>query len=180
MRKMILLLLVMLSLNAYSQEAITYTEVVNVDSLTTKKELFNRAKVWFSETYKDANKVIQLQDEENGQIIGKAKIPYESKILVSSAGTRGFISYTIKVFSKDGRYKYEITDFIHESISAQYSQFGFGLITTSDQANNVPGSKSWYVKVLNDIKSRIETNIPPLVESLKIGMTKKNAAKENW
>lgn len=158
-----------------------YTEVVNVDSITTKKELFNRAKIWFTEAYNDANKVIQLQDEENGQIIGKGKIPYESKIYFGSAGTRGFISYTIKIFTKDGRYKYEITDFVHESTGVQMAQYHFGLITSSDVVNHIPGNKSWSSKVLRDIKDQIDSNMIPLIESIKGGMQKKAVAKDdNW
>ena len=49
---------------------INYSEVVNVDSVK-KEELYNRAKHWLVETFNSAKDVIQIDDKENGEIVGK-------------------------------------------------------------------------------------------------------------
>ena len=49
---------------------VDYTEVVHVDSVS-KNELYARAKLWLVDTYKSSINVIQLEDKENGEIIGK-------------------------------------------------------------------------------------------------------------
>src|SRR5258708_31294843 len=51
---------------------IMYTEVVKVDSSVTKDILYSKAREWFAIAFKSSNVVIQLEDKENGKIIGKA------------------------------------------------------------------------------------------------------------
>ena len=82
MKKIFFLIAIMnLSINSYSQEKlvdilplvngeVVYTEVIKVDSLNAK-ELYNRAKKWIVLNYKSANDVIQLDDKEDGILIGK-------------------------------------------------------------------------------------------------------------
>lgn len=160
------------SLNA----AISYQEVVKVDSTISSKELYLRARSWFAETYKSSQDVIQMDDKESGKIIGKGAIKYYSNVFVGSEGTKGFIFYTITVQVKDGRYKYEITDFNHEGNPYNSGgQLSFGLITNSDECPYKVGtwtSKAWRNKVWKDIKNRIDENIPILIQSLKDSMNK--------
>jgi CspA family cold shock protein len=86
---------------------------VFVDSLTNKNELFLRAREWFAKTYKSSMNVIQMEDKENGKIIGKALLKVFMTTFVDSQLESGFINYSISIYIKDGRYKYEITDFYH-------------------------------------------------------------------
>lgn len=51
----------------------TYTGIVQVDSVS-KDELYKRAKRWFVDTYKSAKAVIELDDKENGEIIGNGDL----------------------------------------------------------------------------------------------------------
>lgn len=88
---------------------VTYTNVVQVDS-TSKAELYKRAKRWFIETYKSGKDVIQLEDKENGEIVGKGFFK-ETWTVTFYAGQSINVWQTIKIQTKDGRYKYEIYDF---------------------------------------------------------------------
>lgn len=82
---------------------ITYSEIVKVDS-ATKEELFYRARTWFVKTYADAKNVIQIQDKESGEIVGKgsSKIPFMISYIL--------LNHAIYIYAKDGRYKYIITE----------------------------------------------------------------------
>jgi hypothetical protein len=125
---------------------ITYSEVVFVDSLTNKNELFLRAREWFAKTYKSSMNVIQMEDKENGKIVGKASMQVYHK-LGGSNYPSGYINYTIFVYIKDGRYKYEITDFHH---TGQYVSEGtisdYGvcekMINTNDRTMGVSNQNS--------------------------------------
>lgn len=88
---------------------VTYTNVIQVDG-TNKDELYSRAKKWFATMYKSANDVIQLDDKENGEIIGKGnfKISYYAR--------NPIINHTITISIKDGRFKYVITDLVYSDI----------------------------------------------------------------
>lgn len=51
---------------------ITYSEVIILDSTVNKSELYSRAREWFAKAFKSSKNVIQMDDKENGKIIGKA------------------------------------------------------------------------------------------------------------
>lgn len=89
-------------------EKIIFTEVVEVTEVKAD-ELFSRGRQWFAESYKSANNVLQMDDARNGKLIGKAFNTIKANTYI---GTETFVKmwYTIKVFVKDGRYKYEVTD----------------------------------------------------------------------
>ena len=93
-----------------------FSEVVKLDS-TKKIELYSRAREWFVKTYNSADDVLQMDDKESGKLLGKAfnDITFES-IMGSMFTTRMF--YTVKIYIKDGRYKYEITDIYYKSYAS--------------------------------------------------------------
>ena len=73
---------------------VTYTSVIQVDSVPAE-EIYNRAKLWLSNNFE----YIKLDDKD--KIMSRGYIKYGNfKIL---------LTLTIKI--KDGRYKYELTDF---------------------------------------------------------------------
>jgi hypothetical protein len=123
-----------------------------------------------------------MEDKENGQIIGKGNMQYTSDIFVGSEGTKGWIRYKVKIVVKQGRYKYEITDFIHEGNPYNPGgQFSFGLIT-----NSVPcpykfkwSTKKWGDKVWLDIKETIAAKAPSMIESLKKAMSHASVSGSN-
>ncbi len=172
-------ILTAISLSVYGQEPLTYTEVVQVDSVS-KSELFNRAKLWFATAYNSANDVLQIDNKEEGEIIGKANMNYTPTVFSGGYTIKGSIKYTIKIFVKEGRYKYEITDFIHDPYGNQDGNMG--LITTDkENPNPKPMAKKWSNKVWDDIKTQIEQNMITLIVSLKDGMAKTTESKkDDW
>lgn len=92
-----------------------YSEVVNTDASLKKADLFKNAKLYFVNTYRSANDVIQYQDEETGKVIGK------SFLKVSAQQKYGLglylmtfnwdIHYTTEIICKDGKYRYRFYDF---------------------------------------------------------------------
>lgn len=169
--KKLLVLLVLLPMLSFGQERLTYTNVVKVDSIS-KNELYNRAKLWMASAYNSSNDVIQIGNKEEGQIIGKASIKYLSRVFVGSATTGGYIKYTIKIFVKEGRYKYEITDFIHDPRSrSSYPPVSMGLITTDPDCPRPTSMVKWSNKVWRDIKTQIAETVVPLVRNLKKDMS---------
>ncbi len=158
-----------------SQEKLTYSEVIELPG-KSKDQLYDQAKQWFIETYKDASEVIQNDDKAGGTIMGKALLSYNSNIYVGSAGTKGVIRYTIQISFKDGKYKYELTNFIHEGAT-----FDFGTITTDDECpyKIKGGTKNWNNKVWNDIKMQIDEYSRNFIGDLKEAMNIKEI-DDNW
>lgn len=102
-------------------DRVTFTEVVQVEGVSAE-ELYSRGMQWFAESYKSSNEVLQMDDPYSGKLIGKAW----SQLYID-----GYLSmtvpikmwYTIKVFLKDGRYKYDITDIEYEGEASKYNDW---------------------------------------------------------
>jgi hypothetical protein len=174
----IILLLFTITLKA--QEPLTYENVIQVDSTINMEQLYNRGYNWIVSTFKNPQKVIQLEDKEKGQLICKGNFEYNQSKFAwgGSETTKGYIDFTVKLFFKDGRYKYQFTDFRHDPLHDGNS---FGLITTEAE---YPGkmaltSKSWRKWIWNDIKDQIDLNVKAMEKSLTEEMNKKTEIEDN-
>jgi hypothetical protein len=156
---------------------ITYSEVVYVDSLANKQELFSRAREWFAKAYKSSTNVIQLEDKESGKILGKALIQVYHKSMGSNYPS-GYINYTISIYVKDGRYKYEVTDFYHTGQN-QIPDYGVceKMINTTDKTMGMS-----YQKYYNYYLYQMDNNINELIAGLKTNMAVNSggAKEESW
>jgi len=178
---MIVMFLVLFGFVGFAQEKLTYSDVVKTNGNT--KELYNRALVWFGDAFKSSNNVIQTKilNDSNGVIIGKANIKYNSHVFSGSQKSSGYIDFSIKLMLKNGRYKYEITDFIHNPYDDSY---GLGIITVGDEYLNrctFGTPRSWYNKVLKDIKTQINNKMNFIINSLEDTMNKEIIPdNDNW
>lgn len=101
-----------------------YSEIFQIEN-ATKAELFHRAKRWVVDNYRSANDVVQLSDEANGELIAKGNYSTVWKSTFMTADEVR-INHTIRIFVKDGRYKFELLDFRVSGYSAptQYTRGG--------------------------------------------------------
>ena len=124
MKKLILVLFTAFAVsNSYAQSS-AITEVVPVEG-ASKTELYNRAKLWFAKTFKSAKDVIQLDDKENGQIIGNGAISYSAPAGIPGYNFSGYFYFTVTVEVKDNRFKYTFENFRHEANKDGYSGGSF-------------------------------------------------------
>jgi len=88
---------------------VTYSDVVQLPGVT-KEELYKRVKLWFNETYNSNKDIIQLDDKEHGEIIGKGSFRAKWNFRFYTALSMN-VWKTIKIQFKDDSFRYEITDF---------------------------------------------------------------------
>jgi len=90
-----------------------YFSGIVIDSPLSKNTLYINAKTYFVDAFQSAKDVIQLDDKDNGIIMGKGsfEIPYKMNFMFTLPMTVG---QTIKIYIKDFKYKYEFTDFNYE------------------------------------------------------------------
>ena len=122
---------------------VTYSGVVNCDSMT-KEALYLKAKRWFIKTYNSGKDVIQLDDKENGEITGKGnfQIDYYARA--------PYISHTVSIYVKDGKYKYIISQFAY----ADNQNNNFPI---EDFPNGWAGRKKLYTKVNDEVNLIIQS-----------------------
>ncbi len=157
---------------------INYSEVIQVDSGITKNELFTAARKWFANAYKSANDVIQMQDKEAGEIVGKGIVTGLYRIPLNPSVTVN-VYHTVSITVKDGRYKYEITD-LNGKYYSPGTQIGTSYIKGNDVewplTNDVRGNKKNTVLMYKEVNAKIIA----LIESLKIAMSKAKTGSDNW
>lgn len=125
--------------------ALLFTQVITTDSLTAE-QAYDKAMLWVSKTFADANKSVQTADKTAGQIVAKGKVPFELLIPMGSPGT-GYISMAVNLFFKQGRTKIEVTDFNHAITAFGYPSWG--AITSATQSPNVNWSVGQKMKDKN-------------------------------
>lgn len=141
--------------------AITYTEIVTVDSVS-KDELLLRARAFFNKNVKSLKDASQIMDKETGEISVKCNtgnIPSNSFGFYSIGAGR--VSMTIDVYLKDNKYKYVITNFVHSGTAANHNDIG---PLESKRSNGMP---------IKEIKQKTHKIVLDLISDFKLSMTKK-------
>jgi hypothetical protein len=143
---------------------IFYTEVVEIPNVT-KDVLYSRGYEWFAKTFKSAQDVIQMQDKERGKLIGRGMLgDINVKVSMGTYLLRGYIKFTISLYFKDGKYKFEITDFNHESVPTPKGFYNGGSLENEKAAcgKTVITNKKW-----KNIKNQAKEKIELLIDDLK-------------
>lgn len=95
---------------------IHYTSVIAVDG-RSQNDLYLRAKAWVINVFKSPKDVITVEEKDVGIIICKGYTE-ENVQIYSGRSIPIKLYFTIKVSTKDGRYKYDIMDFYFQRYSS--------------------------------------------------------------
>ncbi len=87
----------------------------------TADQIYNNVKIWFANSMRSANDVIQLDDPASKHVIGKAAIPMNVKNMTWYCLT-GHIRYKIDIAARDGRYRVIMSNFMHEAPKDGWSE----------------------------------------------------------
>lgn len=184
MKRLLFFILLFIGLTTVkAQTPISFSEVVQVESIS-KEDLYQRAKGWATNTFRSSNDVIQLDDKENGQIVGKGLFKYVQRygIFVWDCTIR----FTVTVVVKDGRYRYEINNFEHSADNAN-NRLGLGLnigIVTNQMPApplNNKAAKNHTEKVYNYALEQIDEQTEELIANLKKTMDSPTVVQsEDW
>lgn len=163
-----------------TQLPLSKTEIVIVDGISAQ-ELFKRAELWVVKAFKNPNRVIKLSRPDDNEIMLAPECSFYYSKLLGSAGLSVPLTYVIKINTRDGRYRVEITEFFHPVRSA-----GFGFITHSTQApdtghGNAKITRKWEQDVWDELRGTVMKEIDWVSQSLKSTMTSKDQAdSDNW
>ena len=181
--------------SAQAQTPVSYSEVVQVEGVS-KEDLYQRAREWFTDTFRSSNDVIQLDDKENGQIVGKAIFTYR-QLFGEVLGIDCLINFKISVFCKEGRYKYDLTDFSHSCkwielgtngkwTFLDFKPISLGIITNEPPqyigyTKNIEIAKENTQKVYNCAVEQIDEHTEGFIASLKKAMDSPTVVQsEDW
>jgi hypothetical protein len=173
MKKIAFLVLILMSVSiTVKSQKYVIDKIIDSDS-TSKDVLYFRAMEWFSTTYKSASDVIQMNDKDQGIIIGKGAMKTYVKIL----GTReyaGLVYYTIKLSFKDNKYRYEINNVYHDRAYSKLSGSGGDLNNETPACGNLNMPKKYW----QTIKYYADEGLNNLIASLETAMQKQSKPTE--
>lgn len=122
MKKILLMAIFALTITTISaQEMFKRDSVIQAQHLTAD-QIFDGVKNSFVSLFKHANDVIQIEDKEKGNIVGKFTFPLKIGNMTFGEGS-GQVAAVIDVKIREGRFKVTLRDFIHTSNSRQYSDW---------------------------------------------------------
>lgn len=156
-------------------KAYSLSSVITVKDVQ-KDILYSKSKQWLTVYYKSSKDVIQLDDKENGIIIGKGNFVYHA-LGMTYASYEGWVNYTFKIQVKDGRLKFEIYDFIHENKPGNARSSELGLITTAENYTDKGLSKGYHNNTWKDIKKESETHFNNALKNLTDAVSQQ---QDNW
>lgn len=146
----------------YRDGKVIIEEIITVPNATSA-QMYGKAKIFFTKAFNSSKSVIQSEDVENHQIIGKGKI-----VKSEDQGYGGiYLNFTIIIQTKDEKYKYTITDMCIDMT-------GLALMkTTAEHAAKIAKEKD-DSRAIDDYYS----DLKPIVNLLKEQMQIKE--EDNW
>ena len=149
--------------------------VITLDSSLTKDVLYERAREWFSKNVRSSKDAIDYSDKQEGKILGSFFIETP---LTGGMGqwTESAVRFKAAIYIKDGRYKYELSDFNHIDLNLRnYPDAGGNLSNEKPVCGNM-GLMKKHWKVIKEIT---ENKIDRMLLSLNESMKKNAPAQDN-
>lgn len=170
-------------LNAQGLKEVGYIGVVEVSPNLKSGQLFSIARQWVADNYLEYKDGI-IADPSTGELIGKGSFKYHADVPYGGGPASGKIMYSIKIFVKDGKYKYEFSHFVHSGTDmGSHVAANFGLITESQEPTSDigPGSDANFrANVWQDIKKKIDSEMHSTIQSLNDFISQKASNKNDW
>lgn len=95
-----------------TRDKLVYTSVVSVPGVT-QAVLYQRARTWFAQNFEPS--VVTLDDQHTGTLIGRYHSVYTKHFILSRYPIDVWRTLTVSV--RDGRYRYELTNFTARNIA---------------------------------------------------------------
>jgi hypothetical protein len=149
---------------------ITYEEVISLPNIS-EELIHNRVLSWFRSYFKNSGEVIRQNDLVGHVVMGKPRFKIYNP--ADKEGTKtdaGLIQYTITISAREGRFKYELTDFNWKQVSY------YPVERWTDK------SAASYTKVYEDYLRQLDEYSRALIADLKNSMLtdKPVKDKDNW
>ncbi len=154
MRRLLFVLFVFFPILVSSQEKLSFDKVINVEGVD-KQSLYVGVKEWFGLTFKSAKSVIEVDDKDAALIIGNSNVDYGRSNIMYACYT-GWLKFTIKIQCRDGRFRVELTNFVHEVKKGNSSGCELGMLTTAEEYGRGGLQKGYNNKVWKDLKEKAE------------------------
>lgn len=127
-------------------------ESVDSSITATANELYSRSKLWLADAFRDSKEVIQLDDKENGTIMGKGNFEFVQSLATYTC------YFSFKINTKDNKYRIQFYDI--------YTEVGTMRVTqTAEKLNQKRGA--------DKMKNNIKKGFDEMLLTYQVAMIKK-------
>lgn len=154
MRKLLLVLLLSLPVVLSAQERLSFDKVINTEGVD-KQSLYVGVKEWFGMNFKSAKSVIEVDDKDAALIIGNSNVEYGKSNILYACYT-GWLKFSIKIQCRDGRFRVELTNFVHEIKKGNSSGCELGMLTTDEDYGKGGLQKGSNNKIWKELKEKAQ------------------------
>lgn len=177
-RTLFFLLIFLAPLPTWCQEKLKIDTIIQAPSIN-QQTIYNASREWFVDNMKSSKHVIQLDNPTEGIIIAKYNIEFPVNHFVWHP-LSGYINITIKIQAKDGRYRIQMYDFIHEAGPKSGESWNVGMIYT-EKPEFIKGSKA---KVYNEMQKRalplIKLETESTIKSIQEKINSYKSDNDDW
>jgi hypothetical protein len=99
---------------------VVYEEIDSIPNIS-KVELYNKSKIWLVNTFNDAKAVLQIDDKDNGQLIGKGNFDYLYTVVLASA--RWVCNFTVQIDCRDNKARIKVYDISSRSAGEATAEY---------------------------------------------------------
>lgn len=178
MKKLLFLALLIICISdLYSQEAQTYSKVIQIPN-TSADTLYLLSRQWFVSSFKTPNKVIQDDSKELKLISGKGSIEYSYGKLQYLA-YEGYVTFLVQIQSREGRIKVDVTNIVHENLPRNARSCNLGFITNETEQFKTGISRSYHNNVAKDIKDKLNSFSELIFQEIEQFLMKKQLSEED-
>ena len=120
-----------------------------------------------------------MDSPEKKTIIGKGSIQVPpGSMFGPTKDAKGWVTFTFSIYAKDGRYKYEITDLVHENTTSNMMMGAGSLYKNKPDGGVMTGMSQG---AFNYIKSYTSDKMINMIDELKTHMSaEKTTSDADW
>jgi hypothetical protein len=155
---------------------ITYTEVVNHDSLT-QIQLYTRFKKWAANNFRSANVAIVADDENKSFVVIQSIFAKPVSMPDIITNFNSDCDFRLKVEFKDAKYKYTLSP-----QELDFAKHNPGHMTLGRAKKKLPfteSSMTFTKKKIDALHKQVDAQCLSLISSLKSGMSEASS-KSDW
>ena len=102
---------------------LVYEGIVKTDSTLKKEAIYQLAREWFVNTFVSGKAVLQLEEKSEAKLMGNGRLEFgylRNPTSMITVGQHFKYQFTVKIEARDGRYRYQIYNFLVDDQPVYY------------------------------------------------------------
>lgn len=171
MKKYLATLMILIS-GVCSAQNLTFSKVFQAEGKTAQ-EIYAAVKLWSATAFTESKEATQMDNPESCFMSFSSNIQYNYGS-ISMAAYDGWINFLLTIQCRDGRYKVEMSNIVHENKPTATKTCRLGVIAADENSY-----KSFNKKVASDIKIKTAALFDSICGNIEKIVTT-NQSEEDW